>query len=169
LFSFHVSFGRCFSAGRDKGGYYNELFLRGKIILSHKIQRVKIKGNGPRKPSSPKTEPNFYEMPYVPDKEILNRKANEQLLVARQLASSRNFGGGLVSENKAVFDASLMHIASVRQAFPQAPRELLEGLGRFHRPSLPLVGNPNLETDLSVARHQANFSGAVLPGAGMPV
>ena len=107
-------------------------------------------------------------MTHVGDKEILNRTANEQLLVARQLASSRNFGGGLVSENQAVFEASLMHIASARQASPQVRRELLEGLGRFHRPSLPLVRNPNLETDLSFARNQANFSGAVLPEVGTP-
>jgi hypothetical protein len=53
-------------AGRDKGGYYHELFLRSKRFLSHRIHRVKIKGEGARKPSSPETEPNFYDAPYLP-------------------------------------------------------------------------------------------------------
>jgi hypothetical protein len=53
-------------AGRDKGGYYHELFLRSKRFLSHRIQRVKVKGEGARKPGSPDTEPNFYNAPYLP-------------------------------------------------------------------------------------------------------
>jgi hypothetical protein len=53
-------------AGRDKGGYYHELFLRSKRFLSHRIQRIKIKGTGARKPSSPETEPNFYNAPFLP-------------------------------------------------------------------------------------------------------
>jgi hypothetical protein len=53
-------------AGRDKGAYYHELFLRSKRFLSHRIQRVKIKGKGARKPSSPETEPNFFSAPYLP-------------------------------------------------------------------------------------------------------
>jgi hypothetical protein len=53
-------------AGRDKGAYYHELFIRSKCFLSHRIQRTKIKGQGTRKPSSPETEPNFYNAPYLP-------------------------------------------------------------------------------------------------------
>jgi hypothetical protein len=53
-------------AGHDKGGYYHELFLRSKRFLSHRIQRIKIKGKGARKPSSPETEPNFYSAPSLP-------------------------------------------------------------------------------------------------------
>jgi hypothetical protein len=53
-------------SGQDKGGYYHELFLRSKRFLSHRIQRVKVKGEGARKPSSPETEPNFYDAPYLP-------------------------------------------------------------------------------------------------------
>lgn len=53
-------------AGRDKGGYFHELFLRKKRFLSTRIQRVKIKGTGARKPSSPETEPDFYNFTYLP-------------------------------------------------------------------------------------------------------
>jgi hypothetical protein len=49
-----------YASGRDKNGYYHELFLRGNELLAQKIQRFKIKGTGVRKPSSPETEPNFY-------------------------------------------------------------------------------------------------------------
>jgi hypothetical protein len=53
-------------AGQDKNAYYHELFIRSKCFLSHRIQRTKIKGQGTRKPSSPETEPNFYNAPYLP-------------------------------------------------------------------------------------------------------
>lgn len=51
--------------GPDKGGYYNELFLRGKIFLAHRIQRMRVKGTGVRARSSPETEPDFQKMPPV--------------------------------------------------------------------------------------------------------
>jgi hypothetical protein len=51
--------------GNDKGGYYNELFLRGKLFLVHRIQRVKVKGTGVRAKSNPAQEPNFWKMPWV--------------------------------------------------------------------------------------------------------
>jgi hypothetical protein len=41
-------------------------FLRGRPELCPLIKRVKIKGNGGRKPSNPETEPNFYIFPPVP-------------------------------------------------------------------------------------------------------
>ena len=51
--------------GPDKGGYYHELFLRGKTSLAYKIQRMKVKGTGVRARSNPNKEPNFYSMPTV--------------------------------------------------------------------------------------------------------
>lgn len=53
--------------GRDKGGYYHELFLRGKPKLAHKIPRTKLKNEGARKSTSPETEPNFYVLSFLPD------------------------------------------------------------------------------------------------------
>ena len=52
--------------GPDKGSYYNQFFLRGKQFLARRIHRVKIKGTGARKPSSPESEPNFYAFPMLP-------------------------------------------------------------------------------------------------------
>lgn len=55
-----------FFSGRDKGGYYNELFLRSKRFLAHRIPRTKLKNEGARKSTSPETEPNFYLFPFLP-------------------------------------------------------------------------------------------------------
>eukprot|EP00529_Nitzschia_sp_RCC80_P021386 CAMPEP_0113496492 /NCGR_PEP_ID=MMETSP0014_2-20120614/30149_1 /TAXON_ID=2857 /ORGANISM="Nitzschia sp." /LENGTH=387 /DNA_ID=CAMNT_0000390415 /DNA_START=140 /DNA_END=1303 /DNA_ORIENTATION=- /assembly_acc=CAM_ASM_000159 len=51
--------------GRDRGGYYNELFLRGRVYLAHAIQRQKVKGTGVRARSNPDQEPDFWAMPFV--------------------------------------------------------------------------------------------------------
>ena len=53
-------------AGPDKGAHDHELFLRGKRHLAHRIPRMKIKGQGARKPAQPNQEPNFYDLPYLP-------------------------------------------------------------------------------------------------------
>jgi hypothetical protein len=65
--------------GADRGGYYHELFLRGKVSLAHKIQRLKVKGTGVRARSSPGSEPDFYRMAPVctsaPKKETMTMRA----------------------------------------------------------------------------------------------
>jgi hypothetical protein len=53
------------TTGLDKGGYYSELFLRGKPGLMSKIQRIKVKGTGVRAKSNPTQEPNFWNMPWA--------------------------------------------------------------------------------------------------------
>jgi hypothetical protein len=57
----------CFNTptGPDKNSYYNEYFLRGKMFLAQRIPRMKLKGKGPRRPSSYQNEPDFYKMPFV--------------------------------------------------------------------------------------------------------
>ncbi|GFH44461.1 hypothetical protein CTEN210_00935 [Chaetoceros tenuissimus] len=49
--------------GRDKGGYYHEMFLRGRKDLTMTIPRLRIKGQ--RKILNPDYEPNFYKMSWV--------------------------------------------------------------------------------------------------------
>lgn len=53
------------TVGLDKGGYYHELFLRGRPDLVARIQRVKVKGTGVRAKANPKEEPNLYLYPAV--------------------------------------------------------------------------------------------------------
>jgi hypothetical protein len=56
--------------GRDRGGYYHELFLKGKVFMAHSIQRIKVKGTGVRARSNPDQEPDFWAMPWVSDANV---------------------------------------------------------------------------------------------------
>jgi len=53
------------SQGPDNGGYYHELFLRGRPGLCVNMKRTKVKGTGGKTKRNPDTEPNFYEMPPI--------------------------------------------------------------------------------------------------------
>ena len=53
------------TGGLDKGGYYHELFLRGKVSLAYNINRMRVKGTGVRMPTNPDSEPNLYALPPV--------------------------------------------------------------------------------------------------------
>ena len=48
--------------GKDSGGYYHELFLRGKPFLCKRMVRTKVKGTKFKAASSPEQEPDFYAM-----------------------------------------------------------------------------------------------------------
>jgi hypothetical protein len=63
--------------GRDRGGYYHELFLRGSMFLAHNIHRIKVKGTGVRARSNPEQEPNFWEMPWISDDNNKNNSCSE--------------------------------------------------------------------------------------------
>mmetsp|Transcript_20509 Transcript_20509/g.46544 ORF Transcript_20509/g.46544 Transcript_20509/m.46544 type:complete len:423 (-) Transcript_20509:142-1410(-) len=54
--------------GRDRGGYYHELFLRNKVFLARDMQRVQVKGTGVRARSNPAQEPNFWTMSWCESK-----------------------------------------------------------------------------------------------------
>jgi hypothetical protein len=45
---------------------YHELFLRGKGFLAPKIKRIRVKGQGARKPNAPEREPDFHSLPPLP-------------------------------------------------------------------------------------------------------
>lgn len=53
------------TTGTDRGGYYHELFLRGRPSLCKRMIRTRIKGTGSKGVNNPSSEPNFYEMPFV--------------------------------------------------------------------------------------------------------
>ena len=59
LYGFHR-----ISHGPDSGGYYHELFLKGRPGLSMNMKRTKIKGVTKGR-SDPEKEPDFYRMPPV--------------------------------------------------------------------------------------------------------
>ena len=53
------------TGGLDKGGYYHEMFLRGKVSLAYDIHRMRVKGTAVRLPTNPDNEANFYALPPV--------------------------------------------------------------------------------------------------------
>jgi len=57
LYGFHR-----LTSGRDRGGYYHELFLQNKSFLARDMQRVQVKGTGVRARSNPDQEPTFWTM-----------------------------------------------------------------------------------------------------------
>jgi hypothetical protein len=69
---------RRLTKGPDAGGYYHELFLRGLVFLCHKMTRIKIKGTGCKAASSPETEPDFYQMPYVQSRHVSMDETEEK-------------------------------------------------------------------------------------------
>lgn len=63
------------TAGRDKGGYYHELFLRGMGFLASRLKRIRIKGKGARAKANPKQEPNFWKMEWLPSRSLPPRES----------------------------------------------------------------------------------------------
>jgi len=53
------------SKGRDKKGYFHELFLRGKEALAYRIVRLPVNGRRYRVKLDPEQEPDFYVMEAV--------------------------------------------------------------------------------------------------------
>jgi hypothetical protein len=72
--------------GRDRGGYYHELFLKGRMFLAHNIHRIKVKGTGVRARSNPEQEPSFWEMNWVSD----DNSSESSQPRAQQIASLAN-------------------------------------------------------------------------------
>ena len=75
--------------GDDRGGYYNEFFLRGKDFLLSNIQRVKVKGTGVRAKSNPQNEPDLYSLSWL-------SSDNEQ---TRTVVSAKVYGNVIVSDD----------------------------------------------------------------------
>lgn len=78
------------TAGRDRGGYYHELFLRDKLFLCQNMNRIRIKGTGIKGKASPSTEPDFYSMPLIlPEDAEEYRHLEEELAAAMEEENSR--------------------------------------------------------------------------------
>ena len=86
------------TGGPDKGGYYHELFLRGKISLAYKIHRMRIKGTGVRLPTNPDNEPNFYALPPL-------TKDSLPEVTSMEVTSSALAPSHVLSKPKSILDA----------------------------------------------------------------
>ena len=138
IFSHHIL------KGRDKGAYYHEMFLRGKAFLAKQIKRVKIKGQGPRKPNRPETEPNFYTMKSMPQ---TNAMLGQQSLNGRAAnafdASSLETSRMLQRQQQ-----QLMWQHSAPPVFPLVqstqPHPFLQSASSQHATSLQLIQQQQL-------------------------
>lgn len=146
--------------GRDKNSYYHEYFLRGKRFLSNDIQRIKKKGNGARKPSSPLSEPDFYAMHYVLDtNEVMTYGRSDQMVstIPRveyvDRASSCDHFGGCLPESYVVHfpsSASALHTFAPRRMFPSE-----SSVSQLFLPSLAL----------SAVTNKAHYPSSAVSGA----
>jgi hypothetical protein len=79
---------RRLTAGKDRGGYYHEMFLRGRPDLHRRLVRIRVKGTGFKSASSPGTEPDFYAFPRCsetgPSKFQLKSSENEEEIEEEQ-------------------------------------------------------------------------------------
>ena len=75
--------------GRDRGGYYHELFLRNKEFLAYDIKRVQVKGTGVRARSNPEQEPNFWAMQWC-DPKVVATSTEDEIEVTNSMVSSFN-------------------------------------------------------------------------------
>lgn len=91
--------------GNDAGGYYHELFLRGKDFLCKRMMRTKVKGTKFKAASSPDEEPDFYKMPPVivtPVNSDCDESDN-----GHQVDHDHNCSGTLYTTQEAPFQASI--------------------------------------------------------------
>mmetsp|Transcript_18423 Transcript_18423/g.32497 ORF Transcript_18423/g.32497 Transcript_18423/m.32497 type:complete len:392 (-) Transcript_18423:441-1616(-) len=126
--------------GRDRGGYYHELFLRGKQFLAHNIQRIKVKGTGVRARSNPDAEPDFWSMPWMGEDDRGTHTPTEKY-----------------EEASAPTSSSFVYPGSLSSSPLRGPSSMLGS------PVLPIVSPPSARSSLSAARKSKVASAAALP------
>lgn len=62
------------TTGRDRGGYFHELFLRGRPDLCRVMTRTRARGNGSTQDDF---EPEFYSMPYCGETRTAETERND--------------------------------------------------------------------------------------------
>jgi len=156
-------------SGRDKKGYYHELFLRSRRFLSHRIPRTKLKGTGSRKPTSPETEPNFYLLPYLPPETresksgdpTNNIAANALLGPMAGLIGAAGGGGGLSSSLDRLAQASALPNAAASLQMQQQPN----GFGPLGH--LSALAALSAENPVLAAQARAYALALQMPGLGI--
>jgi HSF-type DNA-binding len=91
---------RRLTAGKDRGAYYHELFLRGRPDLYMRLVRIRVKGTGIKAASSPDTEPDFYTYPRcvdngadLPSSRVSAAIEADALMPTADLVNSSDLGG----------------------------------------------------------------------------
>lgn len=164
----------------DRNAYYHPSFVKVDRTLCRHMRRTRCKGKGPRKPSRPEDQPNFYE-----DRDPLGSVASP--LAARKPASLLRDGRNptltglrspLVVSRTASVDRASLPMASLAEAIPAPPDHVTSqvGLGISHlaHPHFGRIQHPSLMSMLGGSRtwpHPGIFHNDVGPGpaaAGYP-
>jgi hypothetical protein len=145
--------------GLDKGAYYNEIFLRGKPFLTHRIERIKVKGAGPRKPNSPETEPNFYLMEPLPPSTAEAKFTRTPSPMASILALER-----AISDHEATKDNSTERSPTCQLLLPspfgaEAYQPSRGAFSQLLQPSALLLAG----TEIEYMNHQRFLRGRAIP------
>ena len=143
-------------AGPDKGAHYHELFLRGKRFLAHRIPRMKIKGQGPRKSAKPAHEPNFYSMTYLPPNGVPESRTKD---LYHHLMQPQSTQSNLLPERSPQGVNSALERALVQQAYLNACASSLTTAPSLAGPSL-LLSHPSRPSEPALSQALA-FSNAV--------
>ena len=160
-------------SGRDKKGYYHELFLRSRRFLSHRIPRIKLKGTGSRKPTSPETEPNFYLLPYLPPETRESKSGDPNAIAANALLgpmaglAGAGVGGGLSSLDRLAQASALPNAAAslqMQQANGFGPLGQLSALAAFSAEN-PVLAAQARAYALALQMPGLGFGGGLNPSA----
>jgi HSF-type DNA-binding len=157
---------------RDKGGYYHDLFLRGRLDLSYDIKIVQNPKQS-RKKTKKAPIPNFYEMPFLPEKiepnishmtaGIYNDKASQYIVMqASKLCTLSNIAKSLGEfKDQSYFQFALKNLSLASQCTTISP---FIGLQQQQN-SLPLSQK---QLVASYNRLRLGFSG-VIPSNPFPL
>lgn len=157
--------------GPDAGSYYHEMFLRARPLLAFKMQRIKIKGTKFRATSCPKQEPNFYQMPYLPNSDdIFMLPRNSDFLQQSSRNQTQDFqevhGNALANQNTSssrpfnplanlfaseVNDLSRGALAATLSLYNDRSKQALAGLGL----------NPSFSSYLGEVQRQSNAAASI--------
>jgi hypothetical protein len=96
------------TVGADKGAYYHELFLRGRLDLVQKIPRAKVKGTKVRARSNPEEEPDFYTMRWVEDAQ----QGNSENESGQEFESEESDLNDSVTSHQAVYSSVVIRTDS---------------------------------------------------------
>ncbi len=113
--------------GRDRGGYYHELFLRNRTFLAHSIQRIKVKGTGVRARSNPDQEPDFWAMAWVNEDDAMIVDAHQSPVTSMAVPSQSLLYNKLDDDIVLAFGSKTFHyLDPFKQPQPQESLSLPE-------------------------------------------
>ena len=94
--------------GKDRGGYYHELFLRERKELSILMTRTKVKGTGCKAANNPEAEPDFYSMPIPKAMSEERSDVPTNNYFYRSKSNELQSNGSLTSLSSSIFDLSTL-------------------------------------------------------------